>query len=108
MEKEKVIEEMQATQYRIHMYLSQKQSLELKLQEIETAIKELRESKEEFAYKITGPIMIKVGKEDLIKELEEKKNLVELRIKAFEKQIEKLNDRMKELQEKLRGEKSGA
>lgn len=105
---EKIIEEMQAVQYRIHVYLSQKQNLELKLQEIEMAMEELKGSKEGNAYKIVGPIMIKKEKENLIKELENKKNLLELRIKAYEKQIEKLNKRMKELQEKLRGGKGGS
>lgn len=109
MEKEeKIVEEMQAIQYRIHVYLSQKQSFELKLQEIEMAMEELRNLKEGNVYKIVGPIMIKKDRENLIKELENKKNLLELRIKAYEKQIERLNSRMKELQEMLRGGKGGS
>ncbi len=108
MEEERIIEEMQALQYKIHVYLSQKQNLELKLKEIEMAIEELKKEESPNAYKIVGPIMIKRDKDSLLKELEEKKNLLELRIKAYDKQIDKLNSRMKDLQEKLRGGSLGS
>ena len=72
--KDDIKEEMQAIQYKIHMYLSQKQNFELKLQEIETAIEELKKEDVSDVYKVVGPIMIKKSKEELIDELEKKKN----------------------------------
>jgi len=99
-EKKKLIEELQLTQYRIHTLLLQKQNFELKLREIEKAMEELKKSQGK-TYKIIGPVMVEREKEKLLKDLEETKEIIEIRIKAFEKEIGSLQKRMENLQKRI-------
>ena len=69
--------------------------------EIESALKELGSTDE--AYKIVGNIIVHTKKEDLKKDLEEKKKIVDLRISNLEKQEEKIRERSKKLQEEVMG-----
>ena len=66
-------------------FIMQKQKFQTQLFEIENALKELKNTKDK-TYKIVGTVMIASKKEELIKELKEKKSIVELRIKTIEKQ----------------------
>ncbi len=79
----------------------QKQNFHLQLLEIESAIKEMEGSPE--VYKIVANIMIRGNKEQLRKELTEKKEVVELRIKTLEKQEAKLREKASELQKEVLG-----
>ncbi len=79
----------------------QKQTFHLQLLELESAIKEIEESPE--AYKIVANIMIKGDKEQLKKELSEKKDVLELRIKNLEKQESRLREKAAELQKEVLG-----
>jgi prefoldin beta subunit len=79
----------------------QKQSFHLQLLEIESALKEVESSPE--AYKIVANIMVRSDKTELAKELIEKKEMVELRIKSLEKQESKLREKATELQQEVLG-----
>ena len=67
--------------------------------EIEAALEELASSEE--AYKIVGAVMIRTGKEELIKDLASKKEMIEIRIKAIERQESQLRDKATKLQEEV-------
>lgn len=75
----------------------QKQQFQAQLFEIEGALKELASSP--VAYKLIGGVMVKVEKEKLTKELENKKEVLELRVETLEKQESQLRDKAKKLQE---------
>ena len=77
---------------------SQRQSFQNQMLEIGSALEELESSSE--SYKIVGTVMVKVEKLKLKKELEEKKEVVDIRIKSIEKQEKQI----KEKSEKLRDE----
>lgn len=79
--------------------LLQKQQFQAQLIEIESALNELKDA--EKAYKIVGGIMVDAKKDVLEKELTEKKEMLDIRIKNFEKQEEKLKERAKKLQEEV-------
>ncbi len=78
------INQLQLIEQNLQQLLSQKQQFQGQLVEIESAAEEL--VKTEDAYKIVGNIMVKVSKADLEKELNEKKEKVEVRMRSFEKQ----------------------
>ena len=80
----------------------QKQRFQTELLETENALKELTKAKE--AYKIVGNIMVSSTKEDLKKELEEKKKITDLRIKNLEKEESKLKEKTSTLQKAVVGE----
>jgi len=77
----------------------QKQSFQTQLTEIESALKELKNS--EKAYKIVGNIMVSSKKLDLEKDLKSKKETVELRIKMLERQEEKIKEKADKIQKEV-------
>ena len=76
--------------------LFQKQTFQLELGEVTSASEELEASKGD-VFKIVGNVMIKSSKEKLKKELDEKKDLVSLRMKSIEKQEKALQNHVDEL-----------
>ncbi|MBD3318684.1 prefoldin subunit beta [Candidatus Woesearchaeota archaeon] len=79
----------------LQQFLAQKQQFQSQLVEIDNALSELEGS--EKSYKIVGNIMVSTTKERLQKELGDKKEVLELRIKAVEKQEEQLKAKADEL-----------
>jgi len=100
-EEEQKVQQLTLLEQNLQNTSLQKQSFHLQLLELESAIKELEDSPE--AYKIVANIMIKGNKEQLKKELVEKKDIVELRIKSLEKQEAKLREKANELQKEVLG-----
>lgn len=96
MVEKKVIEEYQALQEQYKVVVLQKESIKLQLFEMENAIKELEQSKDEFAFQIIGNIMVRKNREDLLKELKESKEELEVRINNLEKMEKFLEEKIKE------------
>lgn len=84
-ETEDKIREMQVIEQNLQNLILQKQAFQMELNETINAADALSTSKGE-VYKIVGQVMLKTSKAELEKELEEKKHLLELRIKSIEKQ----------------------
>lgn len=76
--------------------------MKLQMLEIERALKELDETKQKTAYKITGQIMISKPVEELKLELSETKENIDIRINSLEKSEKHISDKSKDLQTKLR------
>lgn len=98
-ETEQEIAQLQLYEQSLQNILIQKQQFQSQSLEIESALKELETTKE--AYKIVGNIMVSSKKEDLKKDLESKKEVVSLRIKALEKQENQIRENAKKLQEEV-------
>lgn len=96
-ETEQKIGQLQLMEQNLQNFLAQKQNFQTQLFEIENALKELEKTKDK-VYKIAGTVMIASKKEDLIKELEEKKSVVELRIKTLEKQEKTIKEKANQMQ----------
>jgi len=80
----------------------QKQQVDLESADVDKAVSELKKAGEEdTVYKSTGTILIRAKKEDLLKELEEKKELSQTRSTVLSKQEQRVRDNIKELQAKL-------
>jgi len=93
--------QMQTFQQQMQNVLIQKESLSLQNLDINNALKELEKSKEDDVYKAVGPILIKSNKKDLEKELKERKETIEIRLKSLEKQEAKLKEKLEEGQKKI-------
>ncbi len=83
----------------IQNILLQKQAFQFEVNETENALNEVKKTKED-VFKIFGQIMLKVSKEEVEKELSQKKDILSLRLKSIEKQ----ESQIKEGTEKLREE----
>ena len=93
------MQQLQLTQQNLENIMMQKQQIRSQLVELESALTELNTTDK--AYKIIGKIMIASSKDDLIKDLEEKKEVAEVRLKNFNSQEEKLKKNLEEFQQKV-------
>jgi prefoldin beta subunit len=92
------------TQRNLQTVQIQKRQVELEVNDIEHALKELQKTANEDAvYRFSGQILIKVNKDDLLKELEEKLELDKTRITILTRQEEKLKQSLTEIQSKISG-----
>jgi len=99
MNQEEKIQRLSLIEQNLNNSLMQKQNFQMQEIEIDNALKELKDSKE--AYQIVGNIMIKAEGTKLKKELESKKEIIELRIKNIEKQEEKIKSEAENLQKEV-------
>lgn len=101
-ETKQMILEFQAYQQQFQAVAMQKESLRMQDLEIDKALEELQNSKQNTAFKITGSVMISKPVDDIVSDLKETKEAISIRVKSFEKTEVKLTERLKDLQEKLK------
>jgi len=97
-----LLNQFQAYQQQLQAVLIQKENLRLQILEIDKALEELEASKEKEAYKIAGPIMIKRTTTQLKKELKERKDSFDLRVKSLEKAEERIVTKLKEIEPEIK------
>jgi len=88
------VTQLQLSEQALQNLLLQKQLFQYELVETNTALEELKKTKQEDVFKIVGSLMIKSERAELEKELERKKELLELRLKAIEKQEQELKNKL--------------
>lgn len=97
------IAQLQLLEQNLHSFSTQKRNVQSQMLEIENALKEL-ESAKGVVYKIVGPIMFSSEKEKLGKDLKERKDVLDLRVKSFEKQEKSVEEKAKKLQAEVMAE----
>ncbi|MBS3159340.1 prefoldin subunit beta [Candidatus Woesearchaeota archaeon] len=98
MNTDKKINQLQQLEQNISNISFQKQNFQSQLTEVESAINELEHSNSN-VYKIIGQIMVNAEKDALKQELNEKKEIINLRIKTLEKQEDQIKEKARILQE---------
>lgn len=89
-------------QQNLQAILMQKQQIEIELVELDKALEELKKAGvDDAVYKTAGPVLIKANKDDVVKELEEKKELANTRVMVLSKQETRLKENLKEAQGKI-------
>ncbi len=89
-------------QQNLESILMQKQQLEVELVETDKALEELKKiSDQDAVYKTAGPVLIKAKRDDVVKELEEKKELSNTRVMVLSKQETRVKENLKEIQIKI-------
>lgn len=94
------LQELQLIEQHLQSFMAQKQSCQVESNEAENALHEIKKSGSEI-YKIIGNIMLKSNPDEIKKELEEKKKLLNLRISSIEKQENLLEEKSDELKNEL-------
>ena len=93
---------LQQLQQNVQAIMMQKQQVELEVAETDRALEEIRKTGiEDVVYKSAGPLLIKSKKDDVIKELEEKKELSNTRVMVLTKQETRVKDNLKEVENKI-------
>ncbi|AJF61150.1 TPA: prefoldin subunit beta [Candidatus Woesearchaeota archaeon] len=90
------LEQLQNLEQNINSILSQRQQFQSQQLEIENAMEQVKDT--EKVFRIIGNIMVASKKEEVKKELREKLDIVELRLKTLEKQEAKFREKASELQ----------
>ena len=98
-EAEDKINQLQLVEQNMQSFGMQKQNIQMQLMEVESALAEL--GKTDSAYKIIGNVMVAAKKGDLKKELEEKQEMLNMRISSVEKQEEKLREKATKMQSEV-------
>lgn len=93
------LHKLQLMEQSLQQFLMQRQTFQAQLMEIDSALSEL--DKTDKAYKIVGNIMVVSEKSELKKDLESKKEILNLRIKNLEKQEEKIKENASKLQAEI-------
>ena len=89
-------------QQNLQAILLQKQQVEVELAEIEKALAELNKiGPEDIVYRSAGSLLIRAKRDDLSKELEERKELSNTRIIVLAKQESRAKESFKEVQAKI-------
>ena len=106
--KEKITQ-LQLFEQKMQMNMQQKQQLQARVVELDSALTEI-EGKDE-AYKIIGNVMVKTDPKNLKKDLTEKKEVISIRLDSITKQEDKLKEQaeslQKEVQEAMKGGENG-
>jgi len=97
------IAQLQMIQQRMQVLASQKQAFQLQLVEVENALGEVSKSTKP-VYKMIGGVLIEKKVAEVKKELEDKKKMLDLRIKNFEKQEESTKKQALDLQKEVTSE----
>jgi prefoldin beta subunit len=107
------VSRLQQLQQNLQAIMTQKQQLEVEMVETDRALQELKKAgPEDTIYKNAGSVLVKAKKEDVIKELEERKELSNTRIMVLGKQETRVKENLKEVENKInemiRGMQSGS
>jgi prefoldin beta subunit len=103
-ETEQGIAQLQMIEQNMQQISMQKQQFNMQLLEIESALKELKETDK--CYKIIGSLMVAGNKAEIEKELSGKKEMLELRVKSVEKQEANITSKANELRMRVLKEMS--
>ncbi|MEM2131417.1 MAG: prefoldin subunit beta [Candidatus Woesearchaeota archaeon] len=98
-ETEEKISQLQNIEQNINTLIGQKQQFQSQNLEIENALSQIETT--ERVFRIIGNIMVESTKEESKKDLNEKKEVIALRLKTIEKQEEKLRQKANELQQEV-------
>ncbi|MEK6917050.1 MAG: prefoldin subunit beta [Nanoarchaeota archaeon] len=90
------LEQLQNLEQNINSLLAQKQQFQSQQLEIENALEQIKDTDKVF--RIIGNIMVAAKKDEVKKDLKEKQDIVELRLKTLEKQETKFREKASELQ----------
>ena len=93
------IQQLQSMQQNLQNITLQKQQVEAQLIELNSALQEISTTQQ--AYKIVGKIMVASSKEQLQKDLQDQKEVADVRLKSLLKQEESFKHSMEELQQEV-------
>jgi len=82
---------------------SQKQQMQIQRMTLKQALEELAKTKEKKVFKAVGNILIQSDTAKVKKELQEKKESLDLRLKTVEKQEESLINKLNKIKSELEG-----
>ena len=97
------LSQLQQTQQQAQMLVGQKSQIELSLRDVDRALEAVEAKTDDVVlYQTVGNILIKSNKNETIESLKKKEESLDLRLKTFTRQEERIQKRFAEQQEKLK------
>ncbi|USG99773.1 prefoldin subunit beta [Thermococcus argininiproducens] len=94
--------QLESYQQQIQLVIQQKQRIQVELNDARKALEEIEKSEDESPiYKTVGTLIVRSTKSKALGELNEKIETLEVRLKALERQEQKLNEKIKELTQQI-------
>jgi prefoldin beta subunit len=101
MNQEDLLNSVAMQQQQLQGIMTQREAMGLQVMEIKKALEELGKTKEKEVYKVAGPILVKAGKAEAVKDLKDKEETLNVRLKALEKEEKRIKIRIDEIKEQL-------
>ncbi len=93
---------LQQLQQTLQTILQQKQQVDMESSEIDQTLAELQKTADDaIIYKAAGSLLVKANKADVVKDLNERKELLGTRTTVMARQEERMRSQLKEIQTKL-------
>jgi len=93
---------LQQLQQTLQVIVTQKQQVELELSETDRAVEELQKMADDAAvYQSIGSILVRKDRASLLKNLTERKELLNVRVSVLGKQEEKTRDKLRDVQQQI-------
>ncbi len=94
-------EEFEELRQRLQVETTQKQTLQLQYNELKRTIEEVEKTQEgSELFQLSGQILIKKDKNEILKDLKEKSEIIDFRLKASSKSIDELTNKLQSMQDK--------
>jgi prefoldin beta subunit len=99
------LQRLQQLQNTMQQLLAQRQRIEMEVAESDKALEVLKEVPDDAkVYKSVGAVLVEKERDKVVKELEERKEFLDMRAKVLQKQEEKTKEKLTGLQEILQKE----
>jgi prefoldin beta subunit len=94
------IQELQILRQNLQALVMEEQLITQNLNEIEEALSEV-EASEGKLFKLIGEVFVEKNKDDLLNELNSRKEILEIKLESLEKQKEKIKEKIEQLQKEI-------
>ena len=94
------IQELQLLEHNHQALLMQKQTIQLELNEVLNAHEEVSRASGS-VYRVLGGIMMQAEKDNVLKDLQEKKKMLEIRVSTIEKQEKIIDDKISSIKKEI-------
>jgi prefoldin beta subunit len=95
------IQELQMLEQNFQQFMQQKNAFSMELNETNYIIDEVKKATGEFSRLVGGQVVISSSKEDILKDMENKKGLIEKRMEEIDKQEKEFSEKMTSLREEV-------
>ncbi len=102
-EQRALIMEFERSRQLLGSIASQKQQISIQIEVMKASLEELEKTKEKSVYKAVGNVLIPKNTEEMKKEIKEKSESMDLRLKTVEKQEESILKKLNSLKTKIEG-----
>jgi prefoldin beta subunit len=101
MNQEDMLNNVAIQQQQLQGVMTQREATGMQILEINKALDELEKTDQKEVYKVAGPILIKATKAEVKKDLKDKEETLNVRLKSLEKEEKKIKIKIDEIKEQL-------